>query len=90
MFAVAFPIAPLLAFINNYFLESDIILHKLAASKRAISTYRIDGGAWYFCLEFINFSAVATNCFLVYSVPSRIIGITPKILKPFVESDNGL
>jgi hypothetical protein len=65
MFAVAFPLAPLFALVNN-FLEGGVDLLKLRSGRRygmQINRNRI--GPWQHCFEFISFFSVITNIFLL-------------------------
>ena len=66
MFAVAFPLAPLFALVNNLLLEGGVDLLKLRSGRRygmQINRNRI--GPWQHCFEFISFFSVITNIFLL-------------------------
>jgi hypothetical protein len=65
LFAAAFPVAPLLAVLNNM-IEIRTDAYKLVSSfNRPLYRGAKDIGTWYDILEFLGYIAVITNCFLI-------------------------
>eukprot|EP01034_Spumella_vulgaris_P025395 gene25395-31853_t len=88
MFAVAFPLAPLLAYVNNYF-EGSVDIAKLAECRRSPIEVRSTIGAWQSCLEIISFVSVLTNCFLLVAVSTQLGLLLPGELKALLNAENG-
>jgi Calcium-activated chloride channel len=64
MFAVAFPLAPLLAVARNV-MEFCIDSWKITETRRPKYTERSGIGSWYAVLELLSLAAVGTNCMLL-------------------------
>jgi hypothetical protein len=64
MFAVAFPLAPLLAVARNV-MEFCIDSWKITDTRRPKYTERSSIGSWYAVLELLSLAAVGTNCMLL-------------------------
>eukprot|EP00611_Tribonema_gayanum_P017108 TRINITY_DN2965_c0_g1_i1.p1 TRINITY_DN2965_c0_g1~~TRINITY_DN2965_c0_g1_i1.p1 ORF type:complete len:919 (-),score=417.99 TRINITY_DN2965_c0_g1_i1:786-3542(-) len=64
MFAVAFPLAPLFAYVNNV-AEYKIDLHALKQARRPTPVVASSIGTWITCLEAMGFFATLTNCCLM-------------------------
>jgi hypothetical protein len=65
-FSVAFPLAPLLAFLFNL-VEIRADAHKLCYVKQRPLARKASGiGVWYSCIWFITVLSVLTNCALIY------------------------
>lgn len=88
MFVVAFPLAPALALLNNIF-ESRVDLFKLTECRRPALQQRSNIGSWQYCMEFISFLAVITNCYLIVMVSTHFEMIVPGELEPYVRSESG-
>ena len=88
MFAVAFPLAPVLALANNI-LEPYVDLFKLSKCRRPQVVNRSSIGAWLYALEAINFLSVLTNCALLALVSKQMHHIVPSELHPMLETDHG-
>ncbi len=88
MFAVAFPITPLLAFVNNYF-EFHVDLMKLSSMRRPPLILRSSIGAWQTCLEILSFIAILTNCYLLTMVSSKISVLVPSSFHDHLNSVHG-
>jgi hypothetical protein len=88
MFAPVFPLAPILAFINNYF-EPSIDLAKLGLCKRARVKLCSNIGAWQTCFEFLAVVAVITNCYLLAMVSTKLEVIIPSELKLPLHTEYG-
>ena len=86
MFAVVFPLTPLLAFVNNIF-EPAVDLNKLTVCKRMKVKLRSTIGAWQTCFEFISVVAVITNCFLLAIVSSRLDILIPNRFEALLQID---
>lgn len=88
MFVVAFPLAPALALLNNVF-EARVDLFKLTECRRPPLIQRSNIGAWQYCMEFISFLSVITNCYLIVHVSTHLELILPDELDPYVRSESG-
>jgi hypothetical protein len=88
MFVVAFPLAPALALLNNIF-ESRVDLFKLTECRRPPLMQRSNIGSWQYCMEFISFLSVITNCYLIVNVSTHFELIVPDDLEPYVRSESG-
>jgi hypothetical protein len=88
MFAVVFPLTPLLALLNNMF-EPMIDLAKLGVCKRSRLKLRRNIGAWQTCFEFIAVVAVITNCYLLAMVSTKLEVIIPKELPLSLQTEYG-
>jgi uncharacterized protein (UPF0332 family) len=88
MFVVAFPLAPALALLNNIF-ESKVDLFKLTECRRPALQQRSNIGSWHYCMEFISFLSVITNCYLIVNVSTHFELIVPDDLEPYVRSESG-
>jgi hypothetical protein len=88
MFAVAFPVAPLLAFANNM-AEIIIDTKKLKASRRPNPHVSSNIGAWQTCLEIMSLAATITNCCLVVLMGNSIDVFTPRALRGLLDSFEG-
>ena len=55
----------------------------------ATTIHRVDIGAWYHCLEFVNVASVVMNCALLYIVPSRLDTILPQEFGQIFSSNVG-
>jgi hypothetical protein len=88
MFAVAFPLTPLLAFINNFF-EARVDLTKLGQCRRPRLVLRSTIGAWYTCLEFVSFVAVLTNCYLLAMVSTHLDVLAPSVFHIHLDTEYG-
>lgn len=89
MFAVVFPLAPLLAFVNNYF-EPVVDLEKLRHCRRTKIKLRTNIGAWRLCFEFISVAAVITNCYLLAMVSTKVEVLFPKRLESILLLDTSI
>jgi anoctamin-8 len=70
-FSVAFPLAPLLAFLFNL-VEIRADAHKLCYVKQRPLARKASGiGVWYSCIWFIAVLSVLTNCALIYLTRSE-------------------
>jgi len=65
MFAAAFPLAPLLAFLNNIVEIRSDAFKLLKSTQRPFYQGAQDIGTWYKILNIIGFVAVLTNCLLI-------------------------
>jgi hypothetical protein len=88
MFVVAFPLAPALALLNNVF-EARVDLFKLTECRRPALKQRSNIGSWQYCMEFISFLSVITNCYLIVMVSTHFEMLVPDDLEPFVRSESG-
>lgn len=88
MFAVAFPLAPALALLNNLY-EAKVDMFKLSKSKRPPITNRSSIGAWYYALEAISFISVLTNCALLALVSEHMHHIVPSELHDMLDTQYG-
>lgn len=88
MFVVAFPLAPALALLNNVF-EARVDLFKLTECRRPALKQRSNIGSWQYCMEFISFLSVITNCYLIVMVSTHFEMLVPNDLEPFVKSESG-
>eukprot|EP00457_Paulinella_chromatophora_P002018 gb/GEZN01002021.1/.p1 GENE.gb/GEZN01002021.1/~~gb/GEZN01002021.1/.p1 ORF type:complete len:801 (-),score=112.24 gb/GEZN01002021.1/:233-2635(-) len=76
LFAVAFPLSPLLALVNNYF-ETKIDASKLCTySRRPHPRGAADIGSWYAILEIMSVVAVVTNVALIFFVSTSADRLT--------------
>lgn len=88
MFVVAFPLAPALALLNNLF-EAKVDLFKLTECRRPALKQRSNIGSWQFCMEFVSFLSVITNCYLIVMVSTHFEMIVPTDLAPYMASESG-
>ncbi len=88
MFAAAFPLAPLLAYVNNCF-EGRVDLTKLTECRRQPIEPRSNIGAWQSCLEIVSFASVLTNCFLLSMMSSHLHTVLPAAMNDLLNSQNG-
>lgn len=86
MFAVVFPLTPVLALVNNIF-EPTVDLTKLTVCKRSHLKLRSTIGAWQTCFEFIAVVAVITNCFLLAIVSTRLDVLIPNRFEALLQID---
>jgi len=87
LFAVIFPLAPMLAYFTN-FVEGNKDIHKLSRCRRSPLVKRGGIMAWQSCLEFLSFACVCTNCFLLVKSSSHMHTITPPLLHQIVDSEH--
>ena len=85
MFAVAFPIAPLLAYLNNL-MEAKVDFMKLKGCRRPSIVNQTTIGGWYQCLNIITFASVLTNCFLLCIVSENFKTFVPSYMESLLES----
>eukprot|EP00903_Cladosiphon_okamuranus_P007574 g7348.t1 len=71
MFAVVFPLAPLLAYINNLW-EFKLDLSQLVETRRPQSHAESSIGAWQLCLEMVGVVACLTNLLLAVLVSKNV------------------
>jgi anoctamin-8 len=88
MFAVVFPLTPLLAYINNRF-EGTVDLTKLGSCKRPKLYLRSTIGAWQTCLEIVSVISVLTNCFLLALISTKLVDYVPLAFHGILESELG-
>jgi hypothetical protein len=88
MFVVAFPLAPALALLNNIF-EARVDLFKLTECRRPALKQRSNIGSWQYCMEFISFLSVITNCYLIVMVSTHFEMLVPDDLEPLVRTESG-
>eukprot|EP01038_Epipyxis_sp_PR26KG_P008646 gene8646-11687_t len=87
MFTAVLPITPCLAFLNNIF-EEKLDLFKYNSSRRVIMQ-RSNIGAWEYCLQFLTFFSVFTNCFLLAMVSTHIGTIVPQQFHHLIDNQSG-
>ena len=85
MFAVAFPIAPLLAYMNNL-MEAKVDFMKLKACRRPNIVNQTTIGGWYQCLHIITVASVLTNCFLLCVVSQNFMSFVPSSMENLFQS----
>jgi hypothetical protein len=85
MFAVAFPIAPLLAYLNNL-MEAKVDFIKLKGCRRPNIVNQTTIGGWYSCLNIITFASVLSNCFLLCIVSENFKTFVPSSMESLLES----
>ena len=79
LFAVALPIAPLLAVLNNFFeIRGDAFALCKGSRRRAYQTKQ-SIGSWYTVLEILSLTAVITNALLTGFVNSTVADLDPLI-----------
>ena len=79
LFAVALPIAPLLAVLNNFFeIRGDAFALCKGSRRRAYQTKQTIG-SWYTVLEILSLTAVITNALLTGFVNSTVADLDPLI-----------
>lgn len=88
MFAVVLPVAPLAALVNNIF-EYWVDIHKIGICRKPTHTRRSNMGAWLWCLEFISFISVLTNCYLVTMVSTHVDILIPTSFHKFLATEEG-
>ncbi len=88
MFAVAFPLAPLLAFGNNV-VEYRIDSKKLLSSRRPTPYVSSTIGSWQACLNLTAFAAILCNCLLLVLMGDKVEYYTPDSLKGLLETKEG-
>jgi len=76
MFAVAFPLTPIFAIVNNYF-EFYVDFRKLSNCQRPKFVYRSSIGSWQTCLQIISFVSILTNCFMLAIVSEKLHVLVP-------------
>jgi hypothetical protein len=85
MFAVAFPIAPLLAYLNNL-MEAKVDFIKLKGCRRPNIVNQTTIGGWYQCLNIITFASVLSNCFLLCIVSENFKTFVPSSMESMLAS----
>merc|ERR1711916_76261 len=80
LFASAFPLAPILALINNIVEIRTDAYRLLTSTQRAESNGAEDIGVWYGILQFLGIISVITNCLL--------IGFSSTVILDVVEVDD--
>jgi hypothetical protein len=65
LFVVAFPLAPLFAFVNNMIEIRVDAFRLLRAHRRPALGRSEDIGTWYYILEVLSIVGVITNCFIL-------------------------
>ncbi len=88
MFAVAFPLAPLLAFGNNV-VEYRIDSKKLLSSRRPAPYISSSIGSWQVCLNLTAFAATLFNCLLLVLMGDQVAYFTPVSLKGLLTTKEG-
>jgi len=89
MFTVAFPLAPVLAYLNNLW-ESRLDLFKIRVTRRPIPMFVNNIGGWFTALEVMSFIAVLTNCLLLVSGDKAILDdYVPRFMEGMLDSDIG-
>ena len=79
LFAVALPIAPVLAVLNNFFeIRGDAFALCKGSRRRAYQTKQTIG-SWYTVLEVLSLAAVITNALLTGFVNSTVADLDPQI-----------
>ncbi len=88
MFAVAFPLAPLLAFVNNV-VEYRIDTKKLLVTRRPLPYVSSSIGSWQVCLNLTAFAATLCNCLLLVLMGDQVQYYTPNSLRGLLETKEG-
>ncbi len=88
MFAVAFPLAPLLAFVNNV-VEYRIDSKKLLTSRRPAPYVSSSIGSWQLCLNLTVFAATLSNCLLLVLMGNQVAYYTPNGLRGLLDTKEG-
>eukprot|EP01031_Cornospumella_fuschlensis_P026837 gene26837-32435_t len=88
MFAVVFPLTPLLALLNNL-VESRVDITKLGQCRRSHVKIRSNIGAWQTCLEALSFMAVLTNCYILAMASNKLSILVPSSFHGYLDSDYG-
>jgi len=74
LFAAAFPLAPLLAVLNNCVEMRSDTWKWMTSYNKPVPRGAVDIGAWYTILEVLGILSVVTNCLLIaYSFPTLFI-----------------
>ncbi len=87
-FAVAFPLAPLLAFGNNV-VEYRIDSKKLLSVRRPVPYVSSSIGTWQVCLNLTAFAATLCNCLLLVLMGDQVKHITPVSLQGLLTTKAG-
>jgi len=88
LFAVAFPLAPLFAYLNNL-AEYKIDLRNLLKARRPRPVASSSIGSWMTCLEAVGYLATLTNCCLLVYLGNSLGNFLPDEAQNFINRIEG-